>query len=51
MGPGDIPTFAAAIALALFMALIGTPGPTLRAVKIDLIIAIRGLSTAANIIR
>jgi putative ABC transport system permease protein len=39
--PGDVPTFAAAIALTAVMALAGTLLPAIRAVRIDPILAIR----------
>jgi putative ABC transport system permease protein len=39
--PGDVPTFAVATGLTLFMALAGTLLPTLHAMRVDPINAIR----------
>jgi ABC-type lipoprotein release transport system permease subunit len=39
--PADIPTFAAVVILTLVMAIAGTLRPTLRALRVDPIIAMR----------
>ena len=41
ISPGDVPTFAAAIALSLAMTLLGSLFPALRAARLDPAIAMR----------
>ena len=41
IAPSDLPTYAAAVALTMLMTLAGTAAPTLRALRVDPIAAIR----------
>jgi cell division protein FtsX len=41
LDPGDAPTFATAMALAVMLTLLGSSIPTVRAVRVDAAVAVR----------